>query len=1683
MKKNFYTSSFLGTMQFFKRWGLLLWLLSLFSYVTHAQKVKHYPGVIVTCPADFEAKHTKHGIPEIPNAKLKSSLKQNATAEFIVTFGPGAEANPRAKAAFEFALDIWANEIVSSVPIRAFVDFATFDDPGVLAAAGPTYLSVGFPNAPDPIASYPAPLANALAGETLLPVELDYDFTVSLGDGFEWYYGTDGNAGPGQFDFITVALHEIGHGLGFLNVNSIGFDGLGTLRGSDTPDYSVFSNYIVNGNDESIKSFPDPSEELANELTSDDLFVNSPFAVEALGGTLPKIYAPFPYRVGSSISHWDEDAFPAGDPNSLMTPVANTQESNFDIGNITRGFFRDMGWEINGNFNPVTSNPSRISEELFVNNELQIPITLSNPLAEPAEVTASIKNGSEFISITSETNFEIAPSGTDTLKITLSTINVPKGIFRDTIVLATAGFDNIREVPVSLRILDGTEIAVLSIDQDSLNETVDLNNTAVRELSIRNLGDDPLTYSIAVQDEDGNDVFPLQVAKTKSFIEKNGFKKITLDPPTSGNPLYQMVYNKDKTANQLNSSLYATDFEDFELGRLNEQIGWFAAYEDNWVISDDNPKEGSLHIRGESDGLGSTREFGEPLAISPRVTPVSNAYTAFSADVQIQGDGNTWQLLPQNATEGLVVTRIIFNPDKSIDILNLENGGELVRIPQTVPDGYFKVSIEVSGILEEFSVFFDDELVFTGIPFGTFMEEVALVSDMAVAGGTMDVDNFEITDFNEDGFFVSVAPRAGEVAIADSTEVRVVFDSRGLDKGVYTANLKVSSNDSINSPVNIPVSLTVALPPTIVVTPDSLNVAINVQTDVPAVKTETFTISNAGESPLEYTTAVTDGSVQLSALANKSKAILDGLNLKDYGLGNTKKGTWAKDYPNKLSSSKTSELKNLEDITDSIFYDSGESLIPFLFGFSDPDIPVSSAIRFDVSESFTLSAIRNGFRANLDEDIVVILEIYKGGSTPNEGELLLTQAIEQESAFEVIILEELTTKLQFQAGDSFWVVHKYPTGVRNPVGYDDLGILREGANLVSSDGGANWVALPSFNIYNRALGSKESLLVIEPSSGTLAPRATQEVAVTFAASNFANGVYKNTIAINSNDPVTPQAEVHTTLEISGQVNDIELLDEVVLFNDVFIGSTSEKTITIVNNGLGSLTLNELSTDIEDFTLSEQSAIVNSKDSLVVSVTFTPRTTGNINSILSIKSDNADNPELTVVLNGVGVEPPVAVLSPDEVNLEVEAGSTTTSTVTLENEGNAPLIYSFPEVAVTKLLNTKGLVLNNTGHIDYGVTKSLTKDALGSRKGHNVVLGAGSDDNFGYTWIDSDEDGGPVFNFEDISTTGIEVTLDVGLDQFINVPLPFTFDFYGSEYTDIYISENGFLSFNQPGPTNAFNDQIPFPDDVNNIISAMWSDLARLPSGSMLHYQNFDDKFIVQWTTFAELFSNPDESVTFQIVLYPDGNIDIFYDDVSTARFLDIVTVGIENTNGSDGIQVAFNTEYIKDNLAVRFIKPDEGDVPFITGINKATGAIPAQGSATFTVTIDGTDLSPGLYFDELVLSSNSVDKSRSSTLFNLTVLEANTLTVDRNDFLNSGFKVNNPVSDVAIYQISNQKNARYQLKLLTLTGQQMYSSDDFILDSSGKGSLDVSNLAKGVYILILSDLSTNISSQKKIIKQ
>ena len=247
---------------------------------------------------------------------------------------------PAALNVFNYAASIWSTAVTSTVPISIGVEFKALD-PGVLGSAGPGNFFRNFPNAPLAGAWSPVAIANANAGVDLDPSGNDVNSNYS--NSFPFYFGTDANPPAGTFDLASVALHEFGHGLGFLGSGRVA-GGVG-MWGSGTPFPDGYDLFVKDGAGQSIlTAYPNNSAALAAVLTGGSLFFNSPASpLPAVAAAVP-LYAPNPFEPGSSYSHLDEASFPAGNVNSLMTPQIGQAEAIHQPGAITLAIFSDTGW-------------------------------------------------------------------------------------------------------------------------------------------------------------------------------------------------------------------------------------------------------------------------------------------------------------------------------------------------------------------------------------------------------------------------------------------------------------------------------------------------------------------------------------------------------------------------------------------------------------------------------------------------------------------------------------------------------------------------------------------------------------------------------------------------------------------------------------------------------------------------------------------------------------------------------------------------------------------------------------------------------------------------------------------------------------------------------------------------------------------------------------------------------------------------------------------------------------------------------------------------------------------------------------------------------------------------------------------------------------------------------------------
>lgn len=284
-----------------------------------------------------------------PTASRPSRPAQARTATGAVFRVRYTGFTPEQRDAFQAAVDTWSRLLSSRVPIRVEARLTALP-PGVLGSAGAAgYAVQDGSSSRTPQTQLPLALANARAGRDLAPLLPDIEAEFSSSSGL-FSYGVDPR--PDRYDFSTVVLHEIGHGLGFGGTMEVRGTGKGRRGywdpGTPGPLPSAFDRFAASrradGRAVPLLTLPRGSAALADALTGGRTVWTGPAAVQANGGRQPVLYAPRVWEPGSSYSHLDEDTYPYDGPDALMTPVLDPGQAVPDPGAVALGMLADLGW-------------------------------------------------------------------------------------------------------------------------------------------------------------------------------------------------------------------------------------------------------------------------------------------------------------------------------------------------------------------------------------------------------------------------------------------------------------------------------------------------------------------------------------------------------------------------------------------------------------------------------------------------------------------------------------------------------------------------------------------------------------------------------------------------------------------------------------------------------------------------------------------------------------------------------------------------------------------------------------------------------------------------------------------------------------------------------------------------------------------------------------------------------------------------------------------------------------------------------------------------------------------------------------------------------------------------------------------------------------------------------------------
>jgi len=203
-------------------------------------------------------------------------------------------------------------------------------------------------------------------------------------------------------------------------------------------------------------------------------------------------------------------------------------------------------------------------------------------------------------------------------------------------------------------------------------------------------------------------------------------------------------------------------------------------------------------------------------------------------------------------------------------------------------------------------------------------------------------------------------------------------------------------------------------------------------------------------------------------------------------------------------------------------------------------------------------------------------------------------------------------------------------------------------------------------------------------------------------------------------------------------------------------------------------------------------------------------------------------------------------------------------------------------------------------------------------------GTGGPDAFGYEWIDSNEPGGPSFQWVDLLSSG--VVIDGFGDDNYQGPFPIGFDFlfYGVTQTAFYVSSNGYITFTET--PSIYDNHCPIPTEggPNNLVAIMWDDLDPGDFADVAYYQHFAEHpefgecLVVEFSGWRHYPGSDDiSSGTWEVILRANSDIVLQYLDPGAESAAE-ATIGIENSTGLIGLTYDCNQVSIAADFAVHF---------------------------------------------------------------------------------------------------------------------------------------------------------------------
>ncbi len=400
-----------------------------------------------------------------------------------------------------------------------------------------------------------------------------------------------------------------------------------------------------------------------------------------------------------------------------------------------------------------------------------------------------------------------------------------------------------------------------------------------------------------------------------------------------------------------------------------------------------------------------------------------------------------------------------------------------------------------------------------------------------------------------------------------------------------------------------------------------------------------------------------------------------------------------------------------------------------------------------------------------------------------------------------------------------------------------------GAGIEFDGSGELWVARQNTSMvyqveFSDLLGPRGvgdvSWLSEDITSGVLLPTESIDITVTFDATDMYGGTYQAELVIDNNDPDNLDLVVPVTLDVTGIPN-IAVDPVIINYGAHYVGATIEEILIISSTGTDDLVITDITSDNPDFYCDVTTYTISPGNSEDVIVNFNPSTVGIITGILTVHSNDPNDPEVYIDLEGEGLDAPEIVITPASFDINIAPDVIVDNTLTIENTGVVDVNY---DISIEYMIPTDRV--RNYG--DYADRSRVSSSEINLSGRNSVSMRKGFSDNRAagdvlgtYTGMPSANTGmvwvGDLLYVVNYDYSTLDV-YDISTQSVI-ASTAIHYDCYGITWDGLYLwigdGSGNVFAYNLDGSPTGFSFSIPelnFPvitwDGSYFIVAAAWT---------------------------------------------------------------------------------------------------------------------------------------------------------------------------------------------------------------------------------------------------------------------